>query len=889
MADTSNLTQFLTDVAGAIKEKTGKTDKIPAANFDTEIKAIEAGGVKLFETVEKMQADTTAKEGDKAVVYRSDIKSVSNGDTITSITFPKTVVFTEAITSDYYGRLRNSSEPRIYLDIQLDASRFMLYDMNGTIRGIGYSSTDGITYTRTDSNEDTYEIGETTVEDLDEHICKFMQTGGNVFEGLYEYDIKTSKYAFTIDGNTFFLPEDFVSKYSDSSYDDGLGARPFYDYGGAVIEILEYDEHNIITNFNWYQSGGGDQLRQLQKDGKMYFAADTYGGLSIRHYNNGTMTCDNYGSNSSDNHLDWNPSPGYELLCNSGSGKFRAIKEITSNTKLGLFETHANSYWNDIKYVYSVDNNAASITTTPSYISNTHDIAAYNIAKTQLTLKNVNELLPGKIAYGKNGIVTGDGSIYENLDNYKVLSAFFDLNDIPDYAKAKTSTEVSIDKYVPYGLSRVPDLTNGYNTLHYVKSPINNNVVNYDGIPRPRSNREYFQKIGTKLYSLRSPNASTAPYLGYSLITLNLGTNTTQVEQIVSQGDTSYSCDWAILNDALYFIHVKTSSDDGITKTIEFSKYDLVSKEIKIIEVISVTATAQNTSCRPFISIYNNEIYYGYTNSLSTTSYKKETSYTIKKYEKDTITTVFTSKNYNSDATNCGVTSDGKYFALTYAGGASQSNAVFSFAEHIEKTFQHKLPINSVYATSGIYEYDDKLYFAATQQTSDTKSRVLFDFKNNLYSLVDLTDIDTSKSLLYKFGDSTFIRTNESVNGCYIYYQLHNGNSLVATESFKTPSSLILSVDENSIIDCLTDIYQIERINNSWLCHALSTGKTPTLTYNLSPCIHYKENVIKDELLKPASSDILVYKDNGLSTILLNITSPQGYINVPAEGEGGLE
>lgn len=43
MADTNNLGQFLTDVANAIKEKTGKTDKIPAANFDTEIKAIETG------------------------------------------------------------------------------------------------------------------------------------------------------------------------------------------------------------------------------------------------------------------------------------------------------------------------------------------------------------------------------------------------------------------------------------------------------------------------------------------------------------------------------------------------------------------------------------------------------------------------------------------------------------------------------------------------------------------------------------------------------------------------------------------------------------------------------------------------------------------------------
>lgn len=43
MADTSNLSQFLTDVANSIKEKTGKTDKIPAANFDTEIKAIKTG------------------------------------------------------------------------------------------------------------------------------------------------------------------------------------------------------------------------------------------------------------------------------------------------------------------------------------------------------------------------------------------------------------------------------------------------------------------------------------------------------------------------------------------------------------------------------------------------------------------------------------------------------------------------------------------------------------------------------------------------------------------------------------------------------------------------------------------------------------------------------
>lgn len=43
MADTSNLSQFLTDVASAIKTKKGTTDKIPAANFDTEILDITTG------------------------------------------------------------------------------------------------------------------------------------------------------------------------------------------------------------------------------------------------------------------------------------------------------------------------------------------------------------------------------------------------------------------------------------------------------------------------------------------------------------------------------------------------------------------------------------------------------------------------------------------------------------------------------------------------------------------------------------------------------------------------------------------------------------------------------------------------------------------------------
>lgn len=43
MADTTNLSTFLSDVANAIREKKGTEEQIPAANFDTEIKNIQTG------------------------------------------------------------------------------------------------------------------------------------------------------------------------------------------------------------------------------------------------------------------------------------------------------------------------------------------------------------------------------------------------------------------------------------------------------------------------------------------------------------------------------------------------------------------------------------------------------------------------------------------------------------------------------------------------------------------------------------------------------------------------------------------------------------------------------------------------------------------------------
>lgn len=67
MARTDNLSDFLTDIANSIKNKTGKTDAIPAANFDTEINSIVTGTV-----VEKV-----AVEANEIVEEETAVKIVS--------------------------------------------------------------------------------------------------------------------------------------------------------------------------------------------------------------------------------------------------------------------------------------------------------------------------------------------------------------------------------------------------------------------------------------------------------------------------------------------------------------------------------------------------------------------------------------------------------------------------------------------------------------------------------------------------------------------------------------------------------------------------------------------------------------------------------------------
>ena len=129
------------------------------------IKSIETGSgsgvVKLFATIEEMNADKTSEENDLAIVYRNEMQKATVDSKFSSAKFPATVVLPKAVT-DYIELMYRPVDHSVMFDCwgQLDTNYFSMscYTEDNMIR-IEYESSDGKTYTRVDGGDEIVDFG----------------------------------------------------------------------------------------------------------------------------------------------------------------------------------------------------------------------------------------------------------------------------------------------------------------------------------------------------------------------------------------------------------------------------------------------------------------------------------------------------------------------------------------------------------------------------------------------------------------------------------------------------------------------------------------------------------------------------------------------------------
>ena len=376
-----------------------------------------AAGVKLFKTEEEMQADSEATEGDLAVVYRSEIKNATVDSKFQVATFPDTVVLDTAMTGNVQVRYRAVDSSKMF-DCwgRLNSSSFMMncYTDSGRIR-IEYRSSDGITYTRTRMQGDSgnlenpvdfgTEIYYEMAEMWNDAIGKFIQVGGNIFEGLYKYESQPN--------------ENYITSFTNFQNTGSAVTATAKDIAWPKIKTLM--EKILVENSLYYMQG----TVVINQNNAVLYTLD-YSTTKLYSY-----LCDIAIDDTQGYILHSNPATNTIL-----SGIKKLVLDLDNQTYTVSTLTHSSKIY-DIEYgdtfplsstLFFVDvrKDVMFYSYTRAYYSSGFlytrlqskigSKVMYYFAPTQLTVKNINELLPGKIAYGNNGVVMGDETIYDNLD-----------------------------------------------------------------------------------------------------------------------------------------------------------------------------------------------------------------------------------------------------------------------------------------------------------------------------------------------------------------------------------------------------------------------------------------------------------------------------------------
>ena len=407
------------------------------------------GDIKLFETEEEMNSDNSAKEGDLAVVYREEIQNMTVDTQTQYITFPETVVLPEAFTGLSFIMLRAVDESVMFEGqamLDKNSFRFDGWSDTGMVR-VSYTSSDGINYTREEFMGDSGDLSNpvdlgTTIhcemsEEWNDNMGYFMQIGGMNFGGLFEYGEYVDKnylHFWSLDGVSFDIEDGniinevfdktFIEKKIDIQKLSTLLTKfrkevTPYSYSFVNIYLDSSDNICLIMNSSINQTVS----TYVYNESKEFLGLTTpnqdySGSVNIYHLNleNQTYSLVSTINPSGECYYSDGVRHYYDVDIKS-FGIECYVSESTSRPQINLC-----SIWVSSTSAF-IDNIAFNEDTCYDKYNE------YQIAPSQLTLTSSNQLLPEVKAYGKNGNITGDDSLYDNLDAKKIANKIYQISD----------------------------------------------------------------------------------------------------------------------------------------------------------------------------------------------------------------------------------------------------------------------------------------------------------------------------------------------------------------------------------------------------------------------------------------------------------------------------
>ena len=566
-----------------------------------------SGQMKLFETQEEMQADPDAKEGDLAVVYDdSPMKMEAGVNYNGSLTmyFPKVVTLDEAVSSaisNKYWTMLDYND--VGYSLTSSSFKFGTYDyMEDDITGeyATYTSSDGITYTRTtDKDSITFELEyEVVLSTSHSIIGNFLLLENGVFRGLYKYDTKLNE----LKSKGYINPvvTDEVLSYDKLSSVDINTILP-------CLKTIYNNDNKSYGRYIVVIKNNGDIFAYDYKDGNSSTDYWTFPGI----------ICDGNKIYISQNYTSSTTHIFRKHKLNTEDGTVES--ETLSNLSTYQYQTVSDELNKD-DIVTILTNNGVSSTITVDFFGenlgtdnlNTNRVdlkmayaeeSKYYSAKTQFTIEKPNELLPGLIAYGKSGDVTGDGTIYNNLDCREILKKLYGENNLiysTDSSKTYAcSKDVNNNQIMLSG--EVDKLT------QFIKLSENIESSTKTAIVRNTSTENYITYDGTCEITINKSSGE--------LLVKNINTEEEHIHSFVSN---PYSVDIRILpNDILlivqqdndiptaivYKIDLTTQSMTSMTldcnvsysssyKDLEFADVDAINKKLYFISNVQTASTS---------------------------------------------------------------------------------------------------------------------------------------------------------------------------------------------------------------------------------------------------------------------------------------------------------